>query len=785
MRKVKITKAPGSKSLGNRIGNQFERTMRYPLGNAKETYEEPGIEVNNTLKPTTWDNATVEAERGETVVTNFMKDGIPEHYMIGGKPHSQGGTPLNLPENSFIFSKDRKLKIKDPAILNMFGKTSSKGFVPADIAKQYKLNDYRRILADPNSSKLERTTAEKMITDYNKKLGALSLVQESIKGFPDGLPAISMGYLENMGIDPSQLVSSQGAPEGQPGQMRLGGTPKNMKSGGSTNKRRVMVRYQTGGTPTKYQNIPEESTKWDVTKDGYDESAVQPGDYVKEKDGKWYLASGTVDKDYGYKDDRLGNLQPAYGHLQNTITTDPALQDAIYANYKNHIENGQLSKDQKERLLALPKEQVINTFLMGQKQVYAINSSGALYQKNEDGTLKRNPDGSPILQSEKDLKKWETKNSEVYNQTMRDLGFTDDEIFSPETTAVFQAAYRGLEDASNDPAFAETLSNFNVKPVGLKDSHGKHTYDNQPISPVDMFFGNTTAGQAVLPKELDKSLTTKEVDWTSDDADPEIAGIDDTRPPQDAPWWLQDIIATAGSAGDLMRIKKHSPWQATPDVNVPNPTFLDPTRQLAANAELANIGMQGASAFAGAQAFNARASQIQGQAAANAANILGNVENQNVGIANQFELNRSQIMNQASANKANLATQLYDKNTIANQQFDNSKAQARQMLRQNYINAITNRAQTQTLNELYPQYNVDPSVGGFMNFTEGRDMKASNQNNKSLNDLFREYKQLNPSVKDEVIYNMAAKDMGLLNNDELGVDPAYYANYANGLPGNK
>ena len=53
-----------------------------------------------------------------------------------------------------------------------------------------------------------------------------------------------------------------------------------------------------------------------------------------------------------------------------------------------------------------------------------------------------------------------------------------------------------------------------------------------------------------------------------------------------------------------------------------------------------------------------------------------------------------------------------------NQQFDNSKAQARQELRKHYINAITNRAKTQALNTLYPNYQVDSSSGGYLDVTD-------------------------------------------------------------------
>jgi hypothetical protein len=187
---------------------------------------------------------------------------------------------------------------------------------------------------------------------------------------------------------------------------------------------------------------------------------------------------------------------------------------------------------------------------------------------------------------------------------------------------------------------------------------------------------------------------------------------------QRAPWWLQDIVGVAGAFGDLNRIKRYPPWQATPNVHLPGATFYDPTRELAANAEQANIQTQGLAAFTGPQALSARSAQIQGQALKNAADVMGRYNNLNVGLANELEQNRANILNTASQNQANLDTQLWDKYTIMNQQFDNSKAQARQELRKHYINAITNRAKTQALNTLYPNFQVDSSTGGYVYATD-------------------------------------------------------------------
>jgi hypothetical protein len=183
-----------------------------------------------------------------------------------------------------------------------------------------------------------------------------------------------------------------------------------------------------------------------------------------------------------------------------------------------------------------------------------------------------------------------------------------------------------------------------------------------------------------------------------------------------APWWLQDIVKTSGAAADLARVNRYLPWQATPEVRLPDATFYDPTRELAANAEQANIQTQGLAAFTGPQALSARSSSIQGQAAKNAADIMARYNNMNVELANQLNQERTSIMNTASQNKAALDTQLFDKYTIVNQQFDNAKNMARQNLRQSYIDAITNRAKTQALNTLYPNYYTDPSRGGMLGF---------------------------------------------------------------------
>lgn len=232
--------------------------------------------------------------------------------------------------------------------------------------------------------------------------------------------------------------------------------------------------------------------------------------------------------------------------------------------------------------------------------------------------------------------------------------------------------------------------------------------------------------------------------------------------PENSPWWLQDIIKTAGSAADLARIKRYMPWQATPQVRLPEATFYDPTRELAANAEMANMAMQNSQAFTSPQQQAAANSVAQGQAAKNAADIMGRYNNLNVGLANQLSQEQTGIMNQASLNKANLDTQLWDKYNVLNQQFDN-KAQARQALRQSYIDAITNRANTANLNSLYPEYAVNPMNGGKVYFRpDPNKIKATQK--EDFKTKFREALDLTGDAKTALRY-LELQSTGKLPSD--------------------
>lgn len=199
------------------------------------------------------------------------------------------------------------------------------------------------------------------------------------------------------------------------------------------------------------------------------------------------------------------------------------------------------------------------------------------------------------------------------------------------------------------------------------------------------------------------------------------------RPPLDwkkagkerMPWFLQDKINTGAAIHDRYNLKKYMPTYVGTDVVLPNATFFDPTRQLAANQEAANSQNMMSAMYSGPQRLRAVGSNIQGQGATNAANILAQVQNQNVGVANQFAGIRSEILNNQALRNAIAKKTYLDEVTTVNQQYDNSVAAANQNVRNNLVSGISNARQAYLVNKFNPQFRFDPGTGR-MAFTDGR-----------------------------------------------------------------
>ena len=181
------------------------------------------------------DKANIEVEKGETALGDLNNDGFLEFVKYKGKKHSEGGTPVNISDGTFVFSNTPKMSVKDPEMLKLFGVTntkSKKGKTYADLSKQYDITEYMNVMRNEESTDLEKHTADLMIKKNMDKLGMLALMQENDKGFPEGIPDIASIAMGNMGISPEQFMPPQGNPNNpNPGQPVMDGSGEGQGQG--------------------------------------------------------------------------------------------------------------------------------------------------------------------------------------------------------------------------------------------------------------------------------------------------------------------------------------------------------------------------------------------------------------------------------------------------------------------------------------------------------------------------------------------------------------------------
>lgn len=192
--------------------------------------------VSNTMSAVPKEEANIEVEHGETAFGDVNNDTFAELMTFNGKRHSEGGIPVNIPDGTFIFSDTKDLKIKDDELIKkMFNLNKKKGgWTPADLSKKFPINDYMQTLKDPKSSRLAKDTAQRMLDKNVQKLGEIALIQESMKGFPKGIPDVAQAAMPAMGITPDMIMPQEASEESteEVPIAKCGGAKKKYQEGG-------------------------------------------------------------------------------------------------------------------------------------------------------------------------------------------------------------------------------------------------------------------------------------------------------------------------------------------------------------------------------------------------------------------------------------------------------------------------------------------------------------------------------------------------------------------------
>jgi hypothetical protein len=340
--------------------------MSYPTATPESVvYGKPDKKMSNTLGPVDRDKANLEAEGGETVMTPAGDDGIPKFFKIGGKRHSEGGTPLYLPENSFIFSDTRSMLL-GKNMLEEFGITGKKKKTPAEVAKILGkgYEKYVKIIQDPNSDSIERRTAEMMIQTQINNLGKLALAQESKKGFPQGIPMISVPYMASIGVSAEQVLPQQPQmPEGMPQgnmmppemmqQMQMQQMP--MAQVGTQIDKNIAQKIFSGENPITNQKYfrPPAKSVWEQYPEAYSifQSANQSRNIDDITKAETYLNEIDVPWSIGIP----GTDQDIIENAANTLRDRAIMLKSDYEKAKKKYENEQSAN----KLFSL-REQLIN-----------------------------------------------------------------------------------------------------------------------------------------------------------------------------------------------------------------------------------------------------------------------------------------------------------------------------------------------------------------------------------------------------------------------------------------
>jgi hypothetical protein len=126
-----------------------------------------------------------------------------------------------------------------------------------------------------------------------------------------------------------------------------------------------------------------------------------------------------------------------------------------------------------------------------------------------------------------------------------------------------------------------------------------------------------------------------------------------------------NLYGDAMNLAQMAQLRKFVPYEPVPQAVIPETVFMDPTRAIAAQQEMARNAMEMAGQSANSRAARANNLAVQGIAGTQAADIIGQYGNQNVGIANAANAQAAQITNQLMAMEANRLEELNKGNFLA------------------------------------------------------------------------------------------------------------------------
>ena len=279
------------------------------------------------------DKANAEIEAGEYVLN---PDTLSLHKALG-KRHSKGGTKVNIPDSSFIFSdfKDLAFTKKDKKRFEFeTGGTKAKNNTPAKILeRQLDVKHHNKminILGSKMQDDIAKASADLMLNKNLTTLGKIAYVQEGKKGFPQGIPPFSLGTapIYDKTVDTEMTQTTQ--------YMKHGGT--------------IIPKFQVGRVNNQKFDYP---------------------DYLKE-----FYANNRAENMFGTNSIQVPWLQHLTGQTYGNAPYSPELKEYHKWFFQNN-----------------PKASVLDFQKAYDKEYYDV--TGQHYFDNSDNNTANNFDGKP------------------------------------------------------------------------------------------------------------------------------------------------------------------------------------------------------------------------------------------------------------------------------------------------------------------------------------------------------------------------------------------------------
>lgn len=753
MAKIKINSLPAGFKLvnGKIVEDQMMKEGGYVTGDQagyglvtlpQEYYNNANMNttrdesVRYSLSGVPRDKANIEAEGGETVLTDLNNDNKFGLYNITGPRHSKGGVPMYLPEQSFIYSDTDKMKF-NPDELTEYGINTKSKMTPAQVSKRYDLNKYYGTMEDQYADEITARSSELMLKKNMMGLSKLAFGQELKKKFEDGVPLAAHPYLVSIGEDPIEFTAKVEKITKQQAQMKaFAALPPDQQE--QLLQLQEMMAQVDEQQPQQQEQSFEDPSMQDPSM-GQQQLATADEDMMMVDNPDQGMAK--YGREIGmYQDGKEKPVNPLPKNDPNYAKAQEMIDSGKFEVVKGAVVNGKQTYNFKKIAKEDPKFKAERDAQLAKQKTSGQNQKGqgsvSIYGEDLSGQEKafqENPKG--IYQygrlSQGNRPEFQNKGTKAYGS---------DDIATPESKADFYdrwgdvvATIPGFDYDNPDapqwgefqkkaedtrrkehiatfgsdkgyvPYWREKGSKGYVKGQAFDSKLGLHTY-NAPRFKV----GKAEPADATFSVDVPPTPRTPL----------EVPPVNNYTPPE-GQWWAQDVNNLNALA--LVDDNLYLPW--APDAGPAKIDYVLDDWRSKANSALAsqNTMAQALGAAGGPQAI--ASSNIQGTAMDNIAEGINRTNTNNVNIMNQVAPMQAQLNMQVDALNQGRNIKVYDDTQKTLQNHDNFLNWKIGKQAELFNTALTNRANTYNLNTLYDNYAIDPTTGGPIGFKGNKALK--------------------------------------------------------------